>query len=215
MVRNGTTWTIVDFSDHVEGCPDLRHIKFSRWEEDRPAEDTLLVLALRDYRVVGPSSSGSWASIACGSESTGWLNLVIEDGHGLAQVLEQAARPSADYPTIDEIMAASPLAGPDAETFRELFSQLVTIESADSASGPSAALEAATILWEMIFHKFQLGDGVAPNELSTLMYADEGRTMTTWASRAFDIDKRCRDGIGAHAKLRPILRTCYGSALSE
>lgn len=27
MVRNGTTWTIVDFSDYVEGCPDVRHIE--------------------------------------------------------------------------------------------------------------------------------------------------------------------------------------------
>jgi hypothetical protein len=106
------------------------------------------------------------------------LNLVIEDGHGLVQALEQADRTSADYPTIDEIMAASPFVGPDAETFRKLFSRLVTIESSDSASGSTTALETATSLWESVFEKFQLGVGEAPKELSMLMYADEGRTTS-------------------------------------
>jgi len=249
MVRNGTTWTIVDFSDRVEGYREVRHIKFSHWGEDRPAKDALLVLALRDFRVVGPSSSGGWASIACGSESTGWLNLVIEDGHGLAQVLEQADRRSVDYPTIDEIMAARPFVGPDAETFGELFSRLVMNRSSDSVCDPIAALDAVTNLWELVFQKFQLGGGEAPKQLSMLMYADKLhtmtllengrylprdqetemigrddlrtasclrrlRTMTTWASRGLDIDKRCREAIEAHVKLRPQLGHFYGSALS-
>lgn len=250
MVRNGETWTIVDFADHVVGYPDVRYANVSRFGEARREQDVLLVLGVRDFRVVDRDGSGGWASIACGSESSGWVNLVVEDGPSLARALEQADHRFRDYPTVEEIMAARPLVGLDTETFSELFSRIVTLDTNSSTSTPLIELEAATTLWETIFESFQLGTGDAPHELSMLMYGDKGRTMsllengqylphggemeqlnredlrlgsclkrlrrmTTWASRGFDIDKRCHGAIETHAKLKPALRNFYGAALND
>ncbi|MBM4078033.1 MAG: hypothetical protein FJ267_20580 [Planctomycetes bacterium] len=250
MVRNGETWTIVDFADCVVGHPDVRYANVSRFGEARREQDILLVLGVRDFRVVDRDGSGGWASIACGSESSGWVNLVVEDGPSLARALELADHRFRDYPTVEEIMTARPLAGSDAETFSELFSRFVTLDTDSSTSTPLTELETATTLWETIFESFQLGIGDAPHELSMLMYADNRctmrllengqylphrdgieqvnredlrlasclrrlRRMTTWASRGFDIDKRCHGAIDMHVNLRPALRDFYREALSD
>ena len=41
------------------------------------------------------------------------------------------------------------------------------------------------------------------------------RNMTTWASRGFEIDKRCHGLVVAHIGLRPSLETYYGTAEAE
>jgi len=250
MVRNGETWTIVDFAYRIAGHPEVRYVNVSSFGQARREQDTLLVLGVRDFQVVDREGSGGWASIACGSESSGWVNLVVEDGPSLARALEQADYRFRDYPTVEEIMATRPLVGSDSETFGELFSRIVTLETSSSVSTPLTELEAATTLWEMIFESFQLGSGDAPHELSMLMYGDKGRTMrllekgqylphgggmeqvssedlrlasclkrlrrmTTWASRGFDIDKRCHGAIDMHVILRPALRDLYREALID
>jgi len=176
MVRNGTTWTIVDFGGKLAGHENVRHINISRFGENRRTEDTLLVLGVRDFRAVEGDGSG-WTSIACGSESIGWLNLVIEDGLGLERVLRQSnANQYRSQLTVDEIMANRPFLGPAADTYRELFNRAALSESNDSRSDLVRKLEAVTMLWEMVFEQFRLGEGDSPSELSMLMYEDEGHT---------------------------------------
>lgn len=176
MVRNGTTWTIVDFKGDLKDREKVRYINFSRFGVARRAKDTILVLGMRDFRVVDGDGLG-WTSIACGSESRGWLNLVIEDGAELERVLRHSnANQYRSQSTVDEIMADRPFMDPDAETYRELFNQVAISESSDSHSNPIPKLEAVTMLWEMMFEQFRLGEGDSPAELSMLMYEDEGHT---------------------------------------
>lgn len=252
MVPNGTTWTIVDFEGELKDRENVRYLSFSRFEVARRAKDTLLVLGARDFRVVDGDGVG-WTSIACGSESKGWLNLVIEDGAALERVLRQSnANQYRSQLTVDEIMADRPFLGPAAETYRELFNRAAQSESNGSRSDLIRKLEAVTTLWEMIFEQFRLGEGDSPSELSMLMYGDEGHTynlaqqlansmnsahaetinvevddlhlasclkrlrkMTMWVSLHFDIDKRCNEAIVAHVRLRPMLATFYGRALTD
>lgn len=198
MVRNGTTWTIVDFGGKLAGHENVRHINISRFGENRRTEDTLLVLGVRDFRAVEGGGSG-WTSIACGSESTGWLNLVIEDGFGLERVLRQAnAKQYRDHPTKEEILASRPFPGSEAETYSELFTRAAILETKDSHSILIGKLEAVTMLWEMIFEQFHLGEGDSPWELSMLMYEDQGQTYKLLYHMPDSIN-----GIGVTAEVEP------------
>jgi len=176
MIRNGTTWTIVNFKGELKDHEKVRHINFSRFGVARRAKDTLLVLGTRDFRVVEGDGLG-WTSIACGSESRGWLNIVIEDGAELERVLRHSnANQRRSQSTVDEIMTNRPFLGSDTETYRKLLTRAARSESNDSQSDLIRKLEAATTLWEMIFEEFGLGEGDCPRELSMLMYEDEGHT---------------------------------------
>jgi hypothetical protein len=253
MVRNGETWTLVSFADRLQNHPEVQYLHVSRWEENPRANDTLLVLGVREFRKVVPEGSGGWTSIACGSESDGWVNLVVEDGLGLARALEHAVystRQRRDELDINHIMNSRVLSGESGPTNGELLIGAASIHPLASRSDAIAALEATTMLWEMVFQEFQLDKIQERDELSMLMYGDEGRTMllledgrylpgkssyrdldrddlrlasalkrlrgmTTWASRGFDIDKRCHSAISAHAQLRPLLDSYYGRTLAE
>jgi hypothetical protein len=178
MVGNGATWTIVDFKNRLEGRTDVRYLYFSRFGVARRAKDTLLVLGVRDFRVVGNGAHLGWTSIACGSESRGWLNLVIEDGLELERVLRHSnANQYRSDSTIEEIMTGRPPLDPDAETYNELFARVATSELSDPLPDLIGKLESVTMLWEMIFEEFRLGEGDCPTKLSMLMYEDEGHTF--------------------------------------
>lgn len=153
-------------------------------------------------------------------------------------------------PSIDAIMSAKPFKDRDSPTYSELLVAVAALESSDSRSDAIAAIESVTMLWEMVFQHFDLDKMQERDELSMLMYGDDGatmlllenacflsgsvntgdlnrddfrlasslkrlRTMTTWASRGFDIDKRCHGVIAAHVELRPLLRGYYDAALSS
>ena len=251
MVHNGETWTLVNFADRLQNHPEVQYLDVSRYEANPRANDTLLVLGVREFRKVVPEGAGGWTSIACGSQTDGWVNLVVEDGLGLARALENAVystwRQELD---VDLIMNSRSLSGKNGPTNGELLINAASLQPSASCSDAIAALEATTMLWEMVFRDFRLDKIQEPDGLSMLMYGDEGRTMllledgqylhgkstgedldrddlrlastlkrlremTTWASRGFDIDKRCRGAILAHVKLRPLLRVYYGTALDE
>jgi hypothetical protein len=151
--------------------------------------------------------------------------------------------------SIDAIMSAKPFKD-NSPTYSELLVAVATLEPSDSQSDAITALEAVTVLWEMVFQHFGLYKMQEREELSMLMYGDDGatmlllenacflsesvntgdlnrdefrlasslkrpRAMTTWASRGFDIDKRCHGAIEAHVELRPLLRVYYDAALSS
>ena len=157
---------------------------------------------------------------------------------------------STQPPSIDAIMSAKPFKDSNSPTYSDLLVAVATLEPSDSRSDAIAALEAVTVLWEMVFQHFGLDKMQEREELSMLMYGDDGatmrlledacflsesviasdlnrddfrlasalkrlRAMTTWASRGFDIDKRCHGVIAAHVELRPLLRVYYDAALSS
>ena len=253
MVSNGETWTIANFADRLQNHPEVQYLQVSRYEENPRAKDTLLVLGVREFRKVVPEAAGGWTSIACGSESDGWVNLVVEDGLGLAGALEHAVYSTwqrDEELDIDLILNSRSLSGEDGPTNGELLMSMATLQPLASRSDAIAALEATTMLWELVFQEFQLDKVQERDELSMLMYGDEGRTMllledgrylpgvskyqdldrddlrlasalkrlrgmTGWASRGFDIDKRCQSAISAHTQLRPLLRSFYGRTLAE
>ena len=253
MVRNGETWTLVNFVDRLQNHPEVQYLDVSHYEANTRANDTLLVLGVREFRKVVPEGAGGWTSIACGSQTDGWVNLVVEDGLGLARALENAVYSTWQREQeidVDLIMNSRSLAGKNGPTNGELLIEAASLQPSASRSDAIAALETTTMLWEMVFREFRLDKFQERDALSMLMYGDEGRTMllledgqylrgkstgedldrddlrlastlkrlremTTWASRGFDIDKRCHGAIWAHVKLRPLLRVYYGTALEE
>ena len=125
MVRNGETLTLVNFVDRLQNHPEVQYLDVSRYEANRRANDTLLILGVREFRKVVPEGAGGWSSIACGSQSDGWVNLVVEDGLGLARALEDAVHSTWQREQeidVDLIMNSRSLAGKNGPTNGELLS---------------------------------------------------------------------------------------------
>jgi len=176
MAPSGQTWAVTSKQFYPRSNQNVDVVDISPSSEGRIARDTMIIVN-DSFKVVGNGDSWGWTSVACGSDAIGWLNLVVYDAAQLARVLTEAFRRRwRDYPAIEEIMAACPLAGADAETFGDLFAQAATDESSHSWSDQIGKLEAVTMLWEMIFERFGLGEGESPAELSMLMYQDGGTT---------------------------------------
>lgn len=185
MAVSGQTWALLSSEFYPRSHPTVDVVDISPWGTNRIVKDTMLIVN-DSFKIVGNEDNWGWTSVACGSDSMGWLNLIVYNGAQLARVLTEAVdRRWRDYPTIEKILAARPSAGSDAESFRDLFTRTAMDEPSDSRSDPIGQLEAVTTLWEMIFERFSLGEGESPSELSMLMYEDGGITYTLLEKRAF------------------------------
>jgi len=177
MVPNGATWTLPSTDFHSRAEPDADIIDISPHGKGRPLRDTILILN-DSFHIVGDGYNWGWTSIACGSDSMGWVNLVVHDGLDLSRVLIEAVnRRYRDFHTVDNMLDLKPFGGKFGKSYRELLVETATVDS--SASQPQAvdALETVTVIWELIFSHFQLVGEEGPLELSMLMYGDGGLTM--------------------------------------
>lgn len=176
MAPSGQTWALPSVEFYPHNHPTVDVVDLSPFGTSRIVKDTMIIVN-DSFRIVGNGVNWGWTSVACGSDSMGWLNLVIYDGAQLARVLTEAVdRYRRDYPTIQEIMAACPFAGSETASFGDLFTRVAADQSSELRSDSIGKLEAVTTLWEMIFKRFSLGEGEGPSELSMLMYEDRGVT---------------------------------------
>jgi hypothetical protein len=185
MVGSGRTWAVPSTELYPRDHPTVDVVDISRWVTNQIVKDTMIIVN-DSFKIVGNGDNWGWTSVACGSDSKGWLNLVVYDGAQLARVLTEAVdRYRRDYPTIERIMSTRPFADSGTETFRDLFGRVVTDEPGNSLSDSIGKLEAVTTLWELIFQRFGLGEGQSPRELSMLMYEDGGSTYALLEGAAF------------------------------
>jgi hypothetical protein len=185
MVGNGRTWALTPKDLYPRDSPAVDVIDISRTGNNRIVKDTM-VIANDSFKIVRNGDNWGWTSVACGSDSGGWLNLVIYDGAQLAQVLTEAVgRHRRDYPTIEVIISTRPFPDPASGTFGELLRQVVTDEPSETRTDSVGKLESVTTLWGMIFERFDLGEGSCPNELAMLMYADRLSTYALLEGGAF------------------------------
>lgn len=177
MVGNGLTWTITQDAFERRIPDDVTFVDGLSLEYGRQIRSAMVVLGGR-MRVVGEPGGWGWTSVACGSDETGWINLVVENHGALAEALLWARGWDNKWPPSAEEMMASALdAANSAVTFFDVIVEASRLRTDSSADEALLALERTAAAWEILFSRFEINRyRVGVDSLDMLMYSDKMQT---------------------------------------
>lgn len=176
MVPNGETWAIP--SDSFERQTP-RGVVFVQGPTDQgPQIHSAMVVLDGPMKVVGEPGGWGWTSVACGSDATGWVNLVVRDYRLLAGALLSArGYDSENLLSVEEMLGTSFDAVNSAVTFLDVIMEASRPPTDSSAEEALLALEQTAAAWETLFNRFTINrHRVNYGSMDMLMYSDNMQT---------------------------------------